>query len=80
MNWTQMKKLLTEPIISKEKDPILIIPVTIIAAWIGITVFQRTGISYFEYILWLIPVAIIISALYILLILVLKKNRVRNEK
>ncbi|MBT2584227.1 hypothetical protein [Planococcus sp. ISL-109] len=80
MTWAQIKQLLTEPIISKEKDPLITIPLGILAAWIGITVYQRTGMSYAEYILWLIPVAVVFSGLYILLILLLKKNRMKKEK
>lgn len=80
MTWTELKQVLTEPIISKEKDPLITIPFGILAAWLGITIYQRTGMSYGEYILWLIPVALVFTGVYILLILLLKKNRVKKDK
>lgn len=81
MNWPEMKKHLTEPIISKRKDPLIFFPLVFLVTWVGTIVYQRTGISYVEYILWLIPIALVLSALYILLIAWLKKKRAkRNDR
>ncbi|WP_404336566.1 hypothetical protein [Planococcus rifietoensis] len=75
-----MKKYLTEPIISKEKDPLIFFPLVFLAAWGGTAVYRRSGISYLEYILWMIPVAIIVSVLYILLVVWVKKRRAKTKK
>ncbi|MDE4084555.1 hypothetical protein PO902_05775 [Planococcus maritimus] len=80
MNWPEIKEYLTEPIISKQKDPLLIFPLGVLAAWIGTAVYRRSGVSYFEYLLWMVPVAIITFALYLLLIVWLKKRRAKNKK
>ena len=80
MSWPELKEYLTEPIISKQKDPLVIFPVAVLAAWIGTAVYRRSGISYFEYLLWMVPVAIIAFALYFLLIVWLKKRRAKNKK
>ena len=79
MSWPEIKEHLTEPIISKQKDPLLIFPLGILAAWIGTTVYRRSGISYFEYLLWMIPVAIIAFSLYFLLVVWLRKKRAKNK-
>ncbi|WP_146747871.1 SoxR reducing system RseC family protein [Planococcus maitriensis] len=75
-----MKKHLTEPIISKEKDPLIFFPLVFLATWIGTAVYRRSGISYFEYLLWMVPVAIIAFALYFLLIVWLKKRRAKDKE
>lgn len=81
MSWLEIKEHLTEPIFSKKKDPILFFPLVFLVTWLGTVVYQRTGISYVEYILWLIPIALVLSALYILLIAWLKKKRAkRNDR
>ncbi|MFP8782571.1 hypothetical protein [Planococcus plakortidis] len=80
MSWPEIKEYLTEPIISKQKDPLLIFPLGVLAAWAGTMVYRSSGITYFEYLLWMIPVAIIAFALYFLLIAWLKKRRVKNKK
>lgn len=80
MSWPEIKEFLTEPIISKQKDPLLIFPLAVLGAWIGTAVYRRSGISYFEYLLWMIPVAIIAFALYILLIVWLKRKRQKSPK
>lgn len=80
MNWPEVKKHLTEPIISKEKDPLIFFPLVFLATWVGTAVYQRSGISYLEYILWMIPVAIVVSILYILLVVWLKKRRAKYKK
>lgn len=79
MSWPEMKKHLTEPIISKEKDPLIFFPLVFLATWIGTAVYRRSGISYLEYILWMIPVAIVVSILYILLVVWIKKRRAKNK-
>ncbi|ALS74981.1 hypothetical protein AUC31_06960 [Planococcus rifietoensis] len=80
MNWPEVKKHLTEPIISKEKDPLIFFPLVFLATWVGTAVYQSSGISYLEYILWMIPVAIVVSILYILLVVWLKKRRAKYKK
>ena len=80
MSWPEIKEHLTEPIFSKKKDPILFFPLVFLVTLLGTVVYQRTGISYVEYILWLIPIALVLSALYILLIAWLKKKRAQNKK
>lgn len=79
MNWAQIKKDLTEPIISRKADPWLIFPLAVLASWIGTSVYRSSGISYVEYILWLIPIALVLSALYILFIVWLKRKRQRKK-
>ncbi len=74
MCWPEIKEHLTEPIISKQKDPLLIFPLGVLAAWIGTAVYRRSDISYFEYLLWMIPVAISVFSLYFLLVVWLRKN------
>ncbi|ANU21404.1 hypothetical protein BBI15_15065 [Planococcus plakortidis] len=79
MNWPEIKEYLTEPIISKQKDPLLIFPLGVLAAWAGTMVYRSSGITYFEYLQWMIPVAILAFALYFLLIAWLKKQRAKNN-
>ncbi len=79
MSWLEIKEHLTEPIISKQKDPLLIFPLGVLAAWIGTAVYRRSGISYFEYLLWMIPVAISVFSLYFLLVIWLRKKRAKNK-
>lgn len=79
LSWPEIKEHLTEPIISKQKDPLLIFPLGVLAAWIGTAVYRRSGISYFEYLLWMIPVAISVFSLYFLLVIWLRKKRAKNK-
>ena len=80
MNWTQLKRWLTEPIFSKKVDPFVFSPLAFIAAWISTIVYQKSGMSYFEYIVWLIPVLIVIVIVSVLLLVLVKSSRADNEK
>lgn len=35
MNWPEIKEYLIEPIISKQKDPLLIFPLAVLTVWSG---------------------------------------------
>ena len=59
MNKRKIISWLKEPIITKKVDPYLNFILAFMGAMIGTTFYQSTDMSYWEYILWLVPFALL---------------------
>ncbi|WP_203341070.1 hypothetical protein [Planococcus beijingensis] len=71
---------LKEPIITKKVDPYLNFLLAFLGAMIGTAFYRSTDMSYWEYILWLIPFAFLIVLIIKVISSVWKNSRKQRDE
>ena len=79
MNKNKIVTWLKEPIITKKVDRYLNSILAFMGALIGTTFYQSTNISYWEYLLWLVPFAFLTVVIIKVISSVWKNSRKQRE-
>ena len=80
MNKSKIVTWLKEPIITKKVDRYLNFILAFMGALIGTTFYQSTNISYWEYLLWLVPFAFLTVVIIKVISSVWKNSRKQREE
>ena len=80
MNKRKIVRWLKEPIITKKVDPYLNFFLAFMGAMIGTTFYQSTDMSYWEYLLWLVPFAFLLVLIIKVMSSVWKNSRKQREE
>ncbi|WKA51735.1 hypothetical protein QWY22_03795 [Planococcus liqunii] len=78
-NRTRMIRWLKEPIFSKKIDPFINFLLAFAGAMLGTLVYPKTEMPFWQFLLWMIPVAILLVAFLKVVGSVWKSNREQQE-